>query len=159
MRDRFAKELTEIAKHDTRVWLLTADVGFTVLEPFARAHPDRYINVGVAEQNMIAIAAGLATQGMIPFCYSIATFATMRPFEFIRHACYENLPIRVVGSGRGKEYGHNGFTHWSIESLKIMSCLPNIECLEPPTAEDLASSLRGSWDKPNPLYINLKKNA
>lgn len=85
MRGAFAKTLTELAEKDERIYLLTGDLGYMALEPFAEKFPQRFINVGVAEQNMVGIATGLAEAGLIPFVYSIVTFASLRPYEFIRN--------------------------------------------------------------------------
>src|ERR1035441_6066131 len=102
MRKQFVTTLMEIADADDRVVLLTADLGFMVLEPFAERHPNRFFNIGVAEANMISIAAGMAREGFIPFCYSIATFASMRGYEQFRNgAVLHNLPVRIVGIGGG----------------------------------------------------------
>ena len=112
MRQAFIAELVACAARDPRVMLLTADLGFMVVEPFARAFPDRFVNVGVAEQNMIGIATGLAEAGFTPFCYSIAAFATQRPYEFIRNGpVAHGLPVRIVGIGGGFDYGSAGATH------------------------------------------------
>src|SRR5215510_11043769 len=101
MRTVFIKALVELARHDQRVLLLTGDLGFMVIEPFAAAFPDRFINVGVAEQNMVGLATGLAEAGFIPFVYSITPFAALRPFEFIRNGpVYHHLPVRIVGVGQ-----------------------------------------------------------
>lgn len=157
MRRQFIETLTEIAGKDDRVWLLTADLGYSVVEPFMEAHPDRFLNVGVAEQNMIGIAMGLASSGYFPFCYSIATFLTMRPYEFIRHACYQNTPIRLVGTGRGKEYASNGFTHWAMEDRRIMGALPNLKIIVPPTADDAVTELRQTWCLKQGIYYSLSR--
>ena len=85
MRRAFAETLSELATSDPRIVLLTADLGFMALDPFSDAHPGRFFNVGVAEQNMVGVATGLAEAGFIPFVYSIVNFATLRPFEFIRN--------------------------------------------------------------------------
>ena len=95
MRRAFVRTLVELAERDERVVLLTGDLGFTVLEPFAERFPDRFFNVGVAEQNMLGVATGLAEAGFVPFVYSIATFATLRPYEFIRNGpVLHDLPVR-----------------------------------------------------------------
>ncbi|MDQ3815481.1 MAG: 1-deoxy-D-xylulose-5-phosphate synthase, partial [Armatimonadota bacterium] len=85
MRAAFARTVTELAERDSRIVLLTGDLGYMALEPFAEKHPDRFFNVGVAEQNMVGIATGLAEAGFLPFVYSIVPFATLRPCEFIRN--------------------------------------------------------------------------
>src|SRR5579864_4783610 len=112
MRQRFIRTLIDLAAADSRVVLLTGDLGYTVVEPFNERFPDRFFNLGVAEQNMVGVATGLAEAGYIPFVYSIATFASLRPFEFIRNGpVAHRLPVRIVGIGMGFEYGHDGPTH------------------------------------------------
>ena len=112
-------------RSDERIVLLTGDLGFTVFEPFAERFPDRFFNVGVAEQNMVGVATGLAEAGFIPFVYSIATFATLRPYEFIRNGpVLHRLPVRIVGVGGGLEYGTNGFTPLRARGLS-RSCAPS----------------------------------
>ena len=157
MRKQFIEILTDIASKDDRIWLLTADMGFGVVEPFAEVHPNRFVNVGVAEQNMIGIAMGLASSGAFPFCYSIATFLTMRPYEFIRHACYQKLPIRIVGTGRGKEYRENGFTHWALEDRRAMGILPNLKIIVPRTVADAVAELRQTWCLKQGIYYSLSR--
>src|SRR5579871_4255493 len=98
MRAAFVQTLIELATQEPRIVLLTGDLGFMALEPFAERFADRFINVGVAEQNMVGIATGLAEAGFIPFVYSIVTFATLRPYEFIRNGPIQHqLPVRIVG--------------------------------------------------------------
>src|SRR3954447_14617642 len=104
MRAAFVSTITELAESDERILLLTGDLGFMALEPFAERHPRRFFNVGVAEQNMVGVSTGLAEAGFIPFVYSIATFATLRPYEFIRNGpILHKLPVRVLGIGGGFE--------------------------------------------------------
>src|ERR1700730_9083477 len=98
-----------------------------VMEPFRERFPDRFINVGVAEQNMIGIATGLADAGLLPYAYSIATFAALRPFEFIRNGpVLHHLPVRVVGMGMGFEYGSAGPTHHALEDVAVLRTLPGL---------------------------------
>ena len=112
MRDAFSAGLTKVAQQDERVLLLTGDHGYALFDEIRRLLPDRYLNVGVAEQNMVGVATGLAEAGYIPFVYSIVTFATLRPYEFIRNGpILHNLPVRVVGVGGGVEYGQIGRAH------------------------------------------------
>src|SRR5258708_7429264 len=104
MRRAFAETLAELASCDPRILLLTGDLGFMALEPFSKVHPDRFFDVGVAEQNMVGVAMGLAEAGFIPFVYSIVTFAVLRAFEFIRNGpIAHRLPVRIVGIGGGFE--------------------------------------------------------
>src|SRR6266480_3885113 len=120
MRRAFAETLAELAKEDPRIVLLTADLGFTALEPFADAFPDRFFNVGVAEQNMVGVATGLAEAGFIPFVYSIVTFACLRPYEFIRNGPIQHRwTVRIVGIGGGVEYGNNGLSHYGLEDVAV----------------------------------------
>src|SRR5258708_36075967 len=105
MRATFTKTLIELADHDPRIMLLTADLGYMVFEPFQQKHPERFINTGVAEQNIIGLATGLAESGFIPFTYSIVTFATLRPYEFIRNwPILHQLPLRILWVCGGVEY-------------------------------------------------------
>ncbi|HEX6213905.1 MAG TPA: hypothetical protein VFZ38_03755, partial [Vicinamibacterales bacterium] len=105
MRKAFIRTLTDLAADDERILLLTGDLGYTVIETFAERFPRRFFNVGVAEQNLVGIATGLAESGYIPFVYSIATFAVMRAYEFIRNGpLAHDLPVRIIGIGGGFEY-------------------------------------------------------
>jgi len=132
LRGTFIKTLCELAGVDQRIVLLTGDLGFTVLEPFRDAHPERFYNIGVAEQNMVGIATGLAEAGLIPFCYSIGTFASLRPFEFIRNGpVLHHLPVRIVGLGAGFEYGTAGTTHFSLEDIGVLRTQPGLDIVAP----------------------------
>ncbi|HEY4939313.1 MAG TPA: 1-deoxy-D-xylulose-5-phosphate synthase, partial [Actinomycetota bacterium] len=125
MRRAFVQELAEIAERDARILLITGDLGFSVVEPFADRHPDRFFNAGVAEQNMVGLATGLAESGFIPFVYSIATFAALRPYEFVRNGpVLHNLPVRIVGTGGAFDYGTAGPTHHALEDVGIMRMQP-----------------------------------
>ena len=158
MRNAFIDELTKLAKDDERIHLLTADLGFTVVERFADEHPKRFVNVGVAEQNMLGIAAGMAQEGCIPFCYSIATFASMRGYEQFRNgALLHHLPVRVVGIGGGYAYGHAGPTHFALEDLGIMKAQPGVTVLAPGDPEQTRAALRASMDLPGSVYFRVGK--
>lgn len=159
MRGAFVRALTEIAAHDDRVMLLTADLGFMALEPFSNAYPDRFVNVGVAEQDMVGIACGLAEAGYIPFCYSIATFASMRAYEFIRNASQlHNLPLRIVGVGGGFEYGPAGASHHGIEDIALMRVQPGITVIAPADYSQTLSAMRATWDLPGLVYYRIGKD-
>ncbi len=132
MRDTFIHALIDIAEKDSRVVLLTGDLGFGVVEKFAEKYPDRFWNCGVAEQSMMSIAAGLAKSGLRPFVYSIANFPTFRCLEQIRNdVCYHNLPVTIVSVGGGLGYGTLGYTHHGIEDISVMRPLPNISIYSP----------------------------
>src|SRR5262249_13809462 len=132
MRAAFIKTLYELAERDERVWLLTGDLGFTVLEDFARRFPERYLNVGVAEQNMTGVAAGLARCGKVVFTYSIANFPTLRCLEQIRNdVCYHEANVKVVSVGGGFAYGAAGYTHHGVEDLGALRLLPGMTVVAP----------------------------
>lgn len=152
-------KLAELARRDHRIALLTGDLGFMALEPFRDEFPDRFFNIGVAEQNMIGIATGLAEAGMVPFTYSIATFASLRPFEFIRNGpALHGLPVRVVGMGMGFEYGHAGPTHYGLEDVAVMRTLPAVCTVIPADHEQAAAALEQTWQLPGPVYFSLGKD-
>lgn len=156
MRSAFVEELVRIAGEDDRVVLLTGDLGFTVVDAFTEAHPGRFFNVGVAEQNMVGVATGLAEAGFVPFCYSIATFATLRPLEFIRNGpLLHGLPVRIVGVGAGLDYGVNGVTHYALEDVAIMRSQPAMTVLTPADPDQARSALRATWELDGPIYFRL----
>ena len=159
MRGTFINTLADIAAKDQRIVLLTGDLGFTVLERFAERHPERFFNVGVAEQNMVGLATGMAEAGLIPFCYSIGTFASLRPFEFIRNGpVLHHLPVRVVGLGAGFEYGASGPTHYSLEDIGIMRTQPGLSVIAPADFEQTRAALLATWDSKAPVYYRLGKD-
>lgn len=135
MRDAFVEQLTALAENDPDVMFVTGDLGFGVFDDFAKRFPKQYLNVGVAEQNMTGVAAGLALEGKKVFTYSIANFATLRCLEQIRNdAAYHNANITVVASGGGFTYGSLGMSHHATEDLAIMRALPNVTAVAPCTA-------------------------
>jgi transketolase len=158
MRHAFAKALYDIAESDERIVLMTADLGFMVLEDFAQAYPSRFYNVGVAEANMIGLATGLAASGYIPFVYSIATFASMRGYEQIRNGpILHQLPVRVIGVGGGFEYGHAGFTHHALEDLAIARVQPGLTVVAPADHRQASEAIRTTYDLPGPIYFRIGK--
>lgn len=160
MRAEFARAMVDLAGRDERVVLLTGDLGFTVLEPFAERHPDRFYNVGVAEQNMIGLATGLAEAGLVPFVYSIATFVSLRPYEFIRNGpALHELPVRIVGVGGGLDYGHNGVTHYALEDVAVLRVQPSLTVLTPADPDQALAALAATEDLPTPVYFRLGKEA
>lgn len=159
MRGAFAKTLVELAAQDDRIMLLTGDLGFMALEIFADRFPKRFVNMGVAEQNMIGVATGLAEAGFIPFAYSIVTFASLRPYEFIRNGpILHHLPVRVVGVGGGMEYGHAGPTHHGLEDVSVMRTQPGMTVIAPADGAQTANALRETWHLPGPVYYRIGKN-
>jgi len=159
MRKAFAATLVELAEQDPRILLMTGDLGYMVLEPFIDRFPERFINVGVAEQNMVGLATGLADAGFIPFVYSIIPFATLRPFEFIRNGpLMHQLPVRIVGVGSGFDYGHNGVSHYGLEDIGIMRTQPGMTVVAPADHLQTTEALKATWDAPSPIYFRLGKD-
>ena len=159
MRKAFISTLVELAEQDPRIVFLTGDLGYLAVEPFADRFPKRFYNVGVAEQNMMGIATGLAEAGMIPFVYSIAPFAVLRPYEFFRNGPVQHrLPVRVVGVGGGFEYGPNGFSHYALEDIALMRAQPGVMVIAPADHLQAASALRAAADLPGPVYFRLGKD-
>jgi transketolase len=159
MRITFIDTLTELAERDPRIVLLTGDLGFMVMENFARKFPSRFINAGVAEQNMVGIATGMAEAGFIPFVYSIVNFSTLRPYEFIRNGpILHQLPVRIVGVGGGLEYGNNGATHYGLEDVGVMRVQNGIQIVTPADAQQTRSALLDTWNLPQPVYYRLGKD-
>lgn len=159
MRQSFLGRLTELAAEDERVMLLTADLGYMAVEVFADRFPDRFLNVGVAEQNMVAVATGLAQDGFIPFVYSIVPFAVLRPYEFIRNGpVHHQLPVRIVGVGGGFEYGHNGFSHYGLDDLGVMRVQPGLTIVAPADRQQTVNALSATWQLDGPVYYRLGKD-
>jgi transketolase len=143
VRNAFIDELCTLAETDESIVLLCGDLGFSVLERFADRFPDRYCNVGIAEQNMIGIAAGLAMTGKTVVTYSIANFGTVRSLEQIRNdVCYHDRSVICVSVGTGAAYGSQGYTHHGIEDLGFLKMLPNIEVASPGDAHEVRWALR-----------------
>ncbi len=160
MRDKFADVIFEIGKKDKRISALVADISPAgSMVNFRKKFPKRFINCGVAEQSMIGIAAGMALQGLRPFCYTIATFALYRPFEMIRvDLCYQNLPVTIVGMGAGLIYSTLGGTHQSIEDIAVASAIPNMTVIAPCDPNEMKLATEWCAKKSNgPVYMRLGK--
>ncbi len=159
MRTSFIKTLTELANQDRNIFLLTADLGFKLFDEFRETLPERFINVGVAEQNMIGIAAGLALSGKNVYCYSMVPFLTMRALEQIRiDLCYHNLNTKLIGVGGGLTYGQEGVTHHAIEDLAIMRTLPNITVVAPGDPVEAKEVIKESANHQGPIYVRLGRD-
>jgi transketolase len=158
MRTAFIEALCEVAEGNERIWLLTGDLGFSVLERFSTRFPERYVNVGVAEQNLAGVAAGLARCGKIPFIYSIANFPTLRCLEQIRNdVCYHEAHVKVVAVGSGFTYGAQGYTHYGVEEMGIMRILPNMTVVSPADPVEARLATRAVAERPGPCYLRLGK--
>ena len=156
MKSAFIETLEKLASIDNRIFLLTGDLGFKTFDKFRNSFPDRFINIGVAESNMIGIAAGLALSGKNVYCYSIIPFLTMRCLERIRvDLCYHNLNVKLVGAGGGLVYGLEGMTHHAIEDIAIMRTLPNMTVVAPGDPVEVKAVINESLAHKGPLYIRL----
>lgn len=159
MRSQFVQTLVDIAARDPRAVLLTADLGFMALEPFSDRFAERFLNVGVSEQNMIGVATGLAEAGYRPYCYSIAPFASLRPLEFIRNGPVQHrLPVRIVGVGGGFEYGTAGPSHHGIDDVGTLRVLGDLTVVAPADAAQTDTVLRAVHPLPGPVYIRIGKD-
>ena len=149
----------ELARKDKRIFLLTPDMGYSVLEIFRDEFPERFLNTGIAEQNTIGVAAGLASCGKIVYVYSIIPFVTMRCFEQVRvDLAYNNTNVKLVGIGAGMTYGSLGPTHHSVEDIAIMRAIPNMTVLCPGDPIETEELIRRSHEVEGPMYIRLGKN-
>ena len=160
MRKTFINTLIECAKKDESIFVLVGDLGFSVFEEFASLFPDRYINVGVAEQNMTGIAAGLAYEGYKLITYSIGNFNTLRCFEQIRNdICYHNLNVKIISVGAGFSYGTSGYTHFAIEDIAAMRLLPNMRIYSPSTINEMEFVTKQIFLENYPCYVRIGSSA
>ncbi|MFB0564483.1 MAG: transketolase family protein [Candidatus Aminicenantaceae bacterium] len=158
MRVNFFRALQDLAKERKNIILLTGDLGFKLFDSFRSQYPDRFYNVGVAESNMIGIAAGLSLSGKNVYCYSIIPFLIMRTFEHIRiDLAYNNLKVKLVGAGGGFTYGLEGYTHFGLEDLALMRSLPNMTVVVPADPQEAISLAKASVEYDGPIYIRLGK--
>jgi transketolase len=159
MRDAFARTIYDVAKADPGVFVVVADISpAAAMAPFLKDFPDRFINVGLAEQVMISVCAGLALRGCRPFAYTIATFAIYRPFEQVRDdLCYQNVPVTVVGVGAGVGYSLLGGTHHAFEDIAVMGALPNITIVAPCDPAETVAATRAVAKHNGPVYLRLGK--
>ena len=156
MRDSFIRSLLELAKEDRSIELITGDLGFGVLKPFWEAVPDQFINVGIAEQNMTSIAAGMALEGKTVFTYSIGNFPTLRCLEQIRNDCaYHGANVKIVCIGGGYVYGSLGMSHHATEDLAVMRSLPNVAVFAPADKVEAAEVASAVAKHPGSCYIRL----
>lgn len=158
MRQAFIDTIIELARTDDKIFLLNGDLGFSVLEPFTAEFPDRSLNMGVAEANMVGAAAGLALDGYAVFVYSIIPFVTMRVFEQVRNdVALQNVNVKIVGVGSGFTYGQLGPTHHSIEDIALMRALPNMTVVCPGDPAEAAAATRALGSMKGPAYLRIGK--
>lgn len=158
MRNAFIDELVTLARKHKNIALVVGDLGYSVVELFANEFPDRFINAGVAEQNMTGLAAGLASEGYHVFTYSIANFPTFRCAEQIRNDVdYHKLAVTVVAVGGGVAYGALGYSHHAVQDYALMRCMPNMLIAAPGDPMEVRACLRYLVKNPQPSYLRLGK--
>ena len=159
MRAAFINTLCDLAERDERSLVADGDLGFSVLEKFEHAWPKRYVNTGIAEQNMAGVAAGLASCGRIVFIYSIANFPTFRCLEQIRNdIAYHDLNVNIVSVGAGFAYGTAGYTHHGIEDLAVMRAIPGMTVVAPADPVETALATAAIARRGGPAYLRLGKS-
>ncbi len=158
MRKAFSDTLVDVAKKNPKVIFLTGDLGFQVFDDFIAQFPTRYINVGVAEAQLVNTAVGLALEGWRPIVYSIASFVTARPFEQIRFGiAYHDLPIMVIGAGGGFTYAKAGVTHHAADDLALMGSLPGMALVVPGGPDELRELMPQMLKLKGPSYLRVGK--
>lgn len=158
MRRTFFQELYKHMKKDKNIYALTGDLGYGGFDRIRDEFPDRFINCGAAEQAMMGMAVGLALKGKIPVVYSITTFLLYRPFETIRtYINHETIPVKMVGSGRDKDYAHDGISHWSEDAKAILEHFDNICTQWPETKEEIPELMENFLYCPAPHFLSLRR--
>lgn len=158
MRNAFIQELVSAAETKDNIALVVGDLGYGVVEPFAKRFPKRFFNAGVAEQNMMGLAAGLASEGFHVFTYSIANFPTFRCAEQIRNDVdYHHLPVTVVAVGGGLAYGNLGYSHHAVQDYALMRVLPSMLVAAPGDPMEVRACMRYLIDHPQPSYLRVGK--
>src|SRR3954470_21495648 len=156
MRAEFAQAMLLLLARRKDLVFVTGDLGYLAFEGLAQAYGERFVNAGVAEQNAVSLAAGLARAGHLPWVYSIAPFAVLRPYEQIRNdVCLHKLPVKLVGNGGGYGYGVMGSTHHALEDYGALLCLPNMHAFVPAFAADVPAIVEKLLDFPYPAYFRL----
>ncbi len=160
MRDIFIKRLSQLAETNPKIFLVTGDLGFRVLDDYAKRFPKQFLNAGVAEQNMTGLAVGLALEGRIVFTYSIANFPTLRCLEQLRNdACFHEANVKVVSIGGGFSYGALGASHHATEDLSILRALPGIKVFVPGDDWEVDELTKAAVDTPGTCYLRLDKSS
>ena len=142
------------------VRLITADLGYGILDNVRIHHKDKFFNVGAAEQLMVGAAVGMAHEGLIPFCYSMSSFVLYRPFEILRNYLnHEKTNVKLIGSGRDQDYEHDGISHWAHDDEVVLAALPNIRIYKPDSVTELESMWKDFVLETGPAYLNLKRKS
>jgi transketolase len=159
MRDAFIQELTLLAESDSDVVLITGDLGFGVFDDFSLRFPKQFLNVGVSEQNLMMVSAGMALEGKKVYAYSIGNFPTQRCLEQIRNdICYHDLNVTIIGMGGGFSYGQLGMSHHATEDISIIRALPNILVLAPTSSFEVRGAIKSLYKFKGPAYLRLDKS-
>ncbi len=158
MRSAFSQALVQAARNDDRVLLLTGDHGYSLFDEFQKQCPAQYINAGVAEQNMVGVAAGLAKAGYRPVVYGLSAFVPIRVLEQIKLAvCYENLPVVFIGDGAGVVYSTLGTSHQCTEDIAALRSIPGISILSPADAAEMTACMDLALNAAQPVYVRIGK--
>lgn len=158
MRAHFATCIYKRMNKNKNIYVVVNDLGYKMWDNVRKDFPDRFINVGAAEQALIGVGIGLALSNKIPIVYSITTFLLYRPFETIRNYLhYEKIPVKLIGSGRDKDYAHDGISHWAEEDRKIMKVLNNIQSYWPNDLKEVNVLVKNMLKNKIPYYINLRR--
>jgi len=158
MRNAFADELTRLGDEDPRIVMLSGDIGNRLFDKFKARHPSRFFNCGVAEANMMGVAAGMAMNGLRPVAYTITPFVTTRCLEQIRtDVCYHEAPVTIVAVGAGLSYSGLGPTHHSCEDISFLRSIPNMVVICPGDAFEVRAALRATMQQDHPVYIRMGK--
>jgi len=156
MRKEFSQHIEKLASENESIIFITGDLGFMALENVQQAIGERFVNGGVSEQNIITMAAAMASEGLIPICYSIAPFIVFRPAEQIRlDVCLHNMNVKIVGNGGGYGYGIMGATHHAIEDIAVLSSFQNMRCFVPFCNEDVETTIDAMFAYKGPSYLRL----
>lgn len=159
MRTTFIKTLTKMAREDEKIMCVIGDTGFSVFEEFEKEFGERFLNVGIAEQNFVSIGAGLAAMGMKPYIYNVVSFMTLRAAEQIMlDVCYQENPVVLVGVGGGLAYATAGPTHHAFQDIAMMSAIPNMTVICPGDPIEMKSIMQKSKDYNRPLYIRIGRS-
>ena len=159
MRSVFSKSILAAAQADPKVLLLTGDHGYALFDEFRKCLPAQFINAGIAEQNMVGVAAGLAKAGFKPIVYGLSAFVPVRVLEQIKiDVCYENLPVVFMGDGAGLVYSSLGSSHQSTEDIAILRCIPNISILSPCDTQEMQYAMDEALRFSSPQYVRMGKS-
>lgn len=159
MRNAFSDALVAAALADPKVLLLTGDHGYALFDAFRKARPEQYINCGIAEQNMVGVAAGLAKAGFKPIVYGLAAFVPVRVLEQIKiDVCYENLPVILIGDGAGLVYSHLGTSHQCTEDIACTRAIPSLTVLSPADRFEMTATMQLALQLASPVYLRVGKS-